>query len=170
MKVSDWLQNQSSEVMVTKIVTLKPTEPLAQAASVFLDNQISGAPVVDDDGKCIGVLSVTDVIGAAEKVADRQAKIADQFFGKSDLILPVSVYEEELAGVRDKLTPAAEQPVQNFMVTNLVTVAESDPIEKVIRSFVNAHVHRVIVTSPEGHLRGIIGTLDVLASLLRTPV
>lgn len=50
---------------------------------------------------------------------------------------PVNVYEEKLAGVRDELTPAAEQPLQSFMVTDLVTVAETDTIEKVIRSFVN---------------------------------
>ena len=53
------------------------------------------------------------------------------------------------------------------MISDLVEVAETDPIEKVIHNFVNAHVHRVIVTSPDGQLRGIISTIDLMASLLR---
>lgn len=169
MQISEWLNSSAAEVVVTEVITLKPTDRLADAASEFLRNQISGAPVVDEAGKCIGVLSVTDIVGASEKVAQRQAKVLDEFFAKCDLVLPASVYEDELAQVRDRLSPAAEQSVSNFMVTDLVTVSEDDSIEKVVRSFVDAHVHRVIVADADGKLKGIISTIDVMALLLRVP-
>ena len=167
MRIGEWLNSPSGEMVVTRVITLKPTDSLAHAASEFLRNQISGAPVVEDDGKCVGVLSVTDVIAAAQQVATEHATTIDQFFARSDLVLPASVYEAELTKVRDQLSPAAEQPVRKFMVTDLVTVETSDPIQKVVRSFVDAHVHRILVTDPAGKLRGIISTIDVIAALLR---
>lgn len=167
MQISDWLNGACTDAIVTDVITLKPTDRLADAASEFLRNQISGAPVVDEDGKCIGVLSVTDVVRAPEKVAQRQAEALDEFFEKSDLVLPTSVYEDKLSQVRDRLSEAAEQPVSNFMVTDLVTVHETDSLERVVRSFVDAHVHRVIVTDADGRLKGIISTIDVMALLLR---
>ena len=170
MQVNEFLQRTAGEIMVTDVTTLQPGDSLASAAYKFLHKQISGAPVVDDNGKCVGVLSVTDIVGAAEKVSQRQAQVAEAFFAKSDLILPASVYEEDLAEVRDKIAPAAEQPVSNFMVADIVSVKVSDSIEKIVRDFVDAHVHRVLVVDDEGKLVGLISTIDVLASLLRIPV
>ena len=170
MQINEFLQRPAEDVMVTHVTTLRPEDTLANAAYKFLHEQISGAPVVDEDGKCVGVLSVTDVVGAAEKVASRQAEVAEAFFSRSDLILPESVYEADLAEVRDKIAPAAEQPVANFMVADIVAVKANDSIEKIVRDFVDAHVHRVLVVDDEGKLVGLISTIDVLASLLRIPV
>lgn len=170
MQVSEFLQRRADEVMVKDVTSLQPEDSLANAAYTFLHKQISGAPVVDESGVCVGVLSVTDVLGAGEKVAAVQAEIAEAFFARSDLVLPASVYEEELQQVKDKIAPAAEQPVSNFMVTDLVAVHASDPLEKVVRDIIDAHVHRVLVTDEQGKLLGLISTIDVLAALLRVPV
>lgn len=169
MLLSRWLETSTADLMVTDLITLKPTDSLADAANVLLREKISGAPVVDADGKCVGVLSRTDLISAESKVAAQQEQAADEFFAQTDLILPVSVYEDKIAAVRDKLTPTAEQPVSRFMVKNLVTARDTDPIEKVVRSFIETHIHRVLVTDSAGKLRGIISTIDVMASLLRVP-
>lgn len=170
MQINEFLQRPAGEVMVDDVTTLQPDDSLANAAYKFLHKQISGAPVVDADGKCVGVLSVTDVVGAAEKVANRQAEVAEAFFGRSDLILPASVYEDDLVEVRDKIAPAAEQPVRNFMITDIVSVKSSASIEEVVRDIVDAHVHRVLVVDDEGKLVGLISTIDVLASLLQVMV
>lgn len=170
MQINDFLKRRADDVMITNVTTLGPNDSLANAAYKFLHYQISGAPVVDQVGKCIGVLSVTDVVGAAEKVAARQAEVADAFFGRSDLILPASVYEKDLADVRDKIAPAAEQPVSSFMVSDIVAVKADDTLEKIVRNFVDAHVHRVLVVDDDDRLLGLVSTIDVMASLLRIPV
>lgn len=168
MKINEFLRLRANEVMVTDVTTLRPDETLANAAHKFLHQQISGAPVVNEAGECVGVLSVTDVVGAAEKAETRQAEIAEAFFAKSDLVLPVSVYEEDLAEVRDNLGPTAEQPVANFMVKDVVAVKANDAIETIIRDFVDAHIHRVLVVDDVGKLVGLISTIDVMAKLLRS--
>jgi len=170
MDTTEFLQKRAEEVMVHDVTTLRRDDTLANAAYTFLHKQISGAPVVDNDGRCVGVLSVTDVLGAAEKVAERQAEIAEAFFSRSDLVLPATVYEDDLAAVRDKIAPAAEQPVEIFMVKDLVWIRSDDTVEKVARDFIDAHIHRVLVIDNKGKLAGLITTTDVIAALLRTSV
>lgn len=50
------------EIMVTSLVTFKPDMPLSSAMAVLLSKRISGAPVVDDDGMLIGMLSELDCL------------------------------------------------------------------------------------------------------------
>ena len=169
MDTSEFLQKRAEDVMVRDVTVLRRDDSLAQAAYTFLYKRISGAPVVDADGKCVGVLSVTDILGASEKVAERQAEIAEAFFSRSDLVLPATVFEDDLAAVRDKIEPAAEQPVKNFMVEDIVWVRSDDTIERVARDFIDARIHRVLVIDSEGKLAGLITTVDVIAALLRTP-
>lgn len=170
MDTNDFLQKRAEEVMVRDVTVVRRDDTLAHAAYTFLHKQISGAPVLDADGKCVGVLSVTDILGAAEKVAERQAEIAEAFFSRSDLILPSTVYEDDLTAVRDKIEPAAEQPVENFMVEDIVWVRSDDTIARVAQDFVDARIHRVLVIDADGKLAGLITTVDVIAALLRVPV
>ncbi len=59
------------------------------------------------------------------------------------------------------------------MATDLVAVEATDKLETVIQKFIDAHIHRVIVTDDLGKLIGIVSTTDVLAAILqenRSPV
>ena len=145
VKISDYLKRPAREVMVTDIVTLSADETLAMAASKFLAEQISGAPVVDNDGTCVGVLTITDVMRATEEVAIRRTEATDAFFSNADLLLPATVVESQLSQIRDELLPAANQPVSSFMTTDIVSIQEHDQLETVVRDFVNADIHRVLV-------------------------
>lgn len=93
--------------------------------------------------------------------------LATSNFFSSNLALPESVYLEKLEQVRDKLSPAAEQPVEHFMTTDLVSVSTEDSLQEIVQSMVDAHLHRVLVIDQDKQLQGIIATTDVLAALLR---
>lgn len=168
MEVRDWLeQTTANDVMVQQVVTLSPKDIVAQAADVLLREQISGAAVVDAAGSCVGVLSVSDIISAEDKVAAERRKAAESSFWNSNLALPSHIYGEKLADLRDKTAPAAEQPVERFMTTDLVSVRENTALATVLQRMVDAHIHRVLVLDAEQRLQGIISTTDVLAALLR---
>lgn len=53
------------DYMAKRLVTLSPEMEINHAMSVLLDGRISGAPVVDDKGKLVGVLSKKDCLKAA---------------------------------------------------------------------------------------------------------
>ena len=51
-----------SDFMAKRLVTLHPQTNVVEAMSVLLDKKISGAPVVDDSGALVGVLSEVDLM------------------------------------------------------------------------------------------------------------
>jgi len=50
------------DYMSTKLVTFNQRDNVVAAMAVLLDKKISGAPVVDDDGALVGVLSEVDLM------------------------------------------------------------------------------------------------------------
>jgi len=53
------------DYMATKLMTLTPETDIDQAIRLLLDNRLSGAPVVDGEGKLVGVLSKKDCLKVA---------------------------------------------------------------------------------------------------------
>lgn len=47
----------AEDIMVTRLVTIRPHVDVLDAVRILLKNKISGAPVVDADGKYLGVFS-----------------------------------------------------------------------------------------------------------------
>jgi len=60
----------AEDIMTKEVIPLSQDMPLRDAAALLFHNQISGAPVVDAQGRCVGVLSATDFLRLAERQAD----------------------------------------------------------------------------------------------------
>lgn len=54
------------DVMNSDVVPLRGDDSVTHAASVLIEHKISGAPVVDDTGLCVGVISSTDFVRCAD--------------------------------------------------------------------------------------------------------
>ncbi len=50
------------DYMAQRLITLTPRTNVFEAIQVLLDNRISGAPVVDDEGRLLGMLSEVDIM------------------------------------------------------------------------------------------------------------
>ncbi|MDJ0864658.1 MAG: CBS domain-containing protein [Myxococcota bacterium] len=55
---------RARSIMTRSLVTLKPEMPAVDAAKILVDRAISGAPVVDPDGRLLGLLSEYDCLRA----------------------------------------------------------------------------------------------------------
>jgi CBS domain-containing protein len=56
-----------SEVMTVKVLTVKPDQPADAAVDIIVDHVITGVPVVDEDNRCIGIVSESDVLSKTGK-------------------------------------------------------------------------------------------------------
>src|SRR3954462_15617721 len=56
------------EVMTRDVVTLRPDQPVAEAADVLAGKKIGAAPVVDADGKLVGLLRDEDLIVSEARI------------------------------------------------------------------------------------------------------
>jgi CBS domain-containing protein len=57
----------AADLMTTPVRTIPHAMSLREAAQLLIRDSISGAPVVDADGRCVGVLSSSDFVTWAGK-------------------------------------------------------------------------------------------------------
>jgi CBS domain-containing protein len=66
------------DIMTTGVVTVRPDTPYRTVAALFREHRVSGFPVTGDDGKVIGVVTETDLLGLAAGQRDRRHNPGDQ--------------------------------------------------------------------------------------------
>ncbi len=146
---------QAKDVMQRNVITVSPDLSLAQARDIFARSNISGAPVVDEEGLC-GVISLADIVRVA------LSKDFDDFPDASYFLGFPAFYTSELSG---SLNQNLEQRlVEDAMTEYVYTVTPDERISVVALTMRQHHIHRVIVV--EGaNVVGIITTLDLIQVL-----
>jgi CBS domain-containing protein len=165
--LNEWLRTQTAEhVMTRNVAVLRDSDSIGDAVRLFLREQITGAPVVNQSGECVGVLSGTDVLNFEQKrgASKSAVKTRRRSFDSWDW---GEHWWREFGRIGEEMKPQMEEAVTKYMTRDVVSVAEDAPIAVVVRQMVDAHVHRVLVLDHERHPRGIITTMDVLSATLR---
>jgi CBS domain-containing protein len=141
---------RARDVMVAEPVCVEPSTTVRQLARIFEENEISGAPVVDQEGRVVGIVSKTDLIRRCSE---------------GSLDLPPAYLCEVLGEDSDEDSELIPEPlvcVQDFMTEDPVTVRLQTPAGQIARLMVEQHIHRVVVTDEERFPLGIITTMDLL--------
>jgi CBS domain-containing protein len=143
--------------LMSEDVTAIPEHMSLQgAAHVLAQFDISGAPVVDEQGRCIGVLSANDFVGWAEK--DKRAVRSDVAHPETGAFFPWQLMEI-------KELPVDE--VSQYMTADPVTARPATSLGELACKMRDAHIHRVIVVDKESRPIGIFSSTDVLAAVAR---
>src|SRR5262249_35842315 len=126
---------------------------LRAAARLLAQGRVTGAPVIDGQGRLVGVLSATDFVHWVEN--DEFAPIQRRVHAEC----MCSDWQVADAG----LLPADQVSVH--MTRDVVTVPPTAGIEDLARRMLDAHIHRLIVVDAENRPVGIISTTDMLAAV-----
>ena len=145
----------TADVMSRQVKVIPQDMPLPAAARILSEARISGAPVVDADGRCLGVLSAIDFVHWARHGAE-----ADQVRAA-----PRSCFCSDWQVVNVNVLPGDEVP--RHMTPGPVTVLPTTPITEVARIMSEAHIHRVIVADMKGRPIGIVTSTDILAAIAK---
>jgi len=135
------------DVMSTQVVAVKRGASFKEMAASLRQYRVSAFPVIDDDGKVIGVVSEADLL-AKEALADDLAGIPGVITG----ILHHKEHEK-----------AGGLTAGEMMTHPAVTVRPEDPVGHAARVMYSLQVKRLPVVDSAGHLVGIISRADVLA-------
>jgi CBS domain-containing protein len=142
----------AGDLMTRDVVVVPEDMSLRTAAHLLAEAAISGAPVVDAEGRCVGVLSATDFVRWAEEAPAVPRRLA----------VAVPVYSEwEIMDV--DLLPTEE--VRTFMTADPVTVPPSTGLGTLARHMINAHIHRVIVVDKNQVPIGVVSSTDILSAV-----
>lgn len=144
------------DFMQKDVLTLAPETPLINAHRFFVEEEIHGAPVVEDDGKVVGVVSTMDLLRAVEEEHERGSTGSSYF--RESLEFSASGWSNLSSDFQDRLT---ELTVRDIMNAEIVGVRPETPAAEVARVIRNQRVHRVLVLQ-EGKLVGLVSTFDLV--------
>lgn len=141
------------DVMNPDVMTVAADMTTDELAGFLNEREISGAPVVDEQGHFIGVVSMTDIARHLAEPADFDVAPAGFYRDTGDEVTLEDYSQRYIEGhaatVRDVMTPVIHQ------VSAAASVADA------ARIMVDRHIHRLVVTVDRQPV-GMITSMDLL--------
>jgi CBS domain-containing protein len=144
------------DVMTTDIVTFSPTDNVRDAMQVLVDRGIDAAPVVDDHGRVVGLLSTGDLI-----VQETQL----HFPTVISLLGATITLPSETRHFEEDLEKALGASVGEVMTEDPVTCRDDDTIEAAATKMHEHDVSRLPVVRGD-LLVGVVSRTDILRAIL----
>jgi CBS domain-containing protein len=150
--VSDMSRHRISDLMNSDVVCARPGMTVAEVRDLLATRGIGGAPVVDDSGKILGVVSQSDLV--------RQTSQRTTVGESGHFFTNVSEYRE-LANLPRDLSDA---PVETVMSKEAYTVPQDSSAAAGAKMMRERKIHRLLVTDG-GLLVGVVTALDLLRAV-----
>jgi CBS domain-containing protein len=142
----------AKDIMRKKIITVGGWLTLPELAKIFEEHAITGAPVVDESGLVLGVVSQTDLVRSRREASDG-----------------VPLYHRELdaplATLGLHFEEVEQSRVAQIMTPGAISFDQETPVEKLAAAMLERHIHRVLITRAD-RLAGIVTTMDLLRALV----
>ncbi len=145
----------AADLMTANPLSLRDSASLREAIAFLIDRSISGAPVIDEAGRPVGVLTRGDVL-----VHDRETV---EYVGEPEHESGAPLKRRDWD--RFQIEKVDTTVVRDLMTPAIFSVAANTPATAVIGQLRDLNVHRVFVTDDNGVLVGVISALDVLRHL-----
>jgi CBS domain-containing protein len=152
----------AKDIMEKQVVRVGANQPVMDVCRLFYEEEISGAPVVDDADQVVGVVSLTDLIRTAQSEHDDLTG-GSTFYRQ--MVAPPPSWFGEVGEFENRL---AGTLVSEVMTEEVVAVSPDTPISLVVKKILDHHIHRVLVldeTREYDHLAGIISVFDLVKLL-----
>ena len=124
------------DVMAKGAICIAAGESMDQVAQALRERGISGLPVVNEDGRCIGIISAMDFV---TRVTAGGAGAAGRSGGDT---------------------------AESFMTRGAICVTPDSMMAEAARIMRDQHVHRLPVIDEQTRLLGVITSTDVVAAVV----
>ena len=145
------------QVRTTDVLTFRPTDTVESAARALSERRLGGAPVVDDDGRVVGLLEDDDLIVQETR---RHFPTVISVFG-AYLELPSSLRHFEA-----DLRKAVGATVSDVMDAEAPTCRPDDTLETVATTLHDRNASRMAVVDDDGRLLGIVSRGDLVRAIV----
>jgi CBS-domain-containing membrane protein len=150
----------AAELMSANPVSVREDATLKEALALLIDKGFSAAPVIDDAGRPVGVLSRSDVL-IHDRESAQYLRKAPEYYHKEELHTPAG----EPLGKGFQVEKVDRTMVRDIMTPAIFTVAPETPAARVVHDLLSLKVHRLFVIDDNGVLVGVVSTFDVLRHL-----
>ncbi|KAB2891542.1 MAG: CBS domain-containing protein [Desulfobulbaceae bacterium] len=144
----------AADIMTKEVITVSLTTTVQELAKILATHDISGAPVVDEQGGIIGVVTESDLIDQNKKVhIPTVVSILDSFF-----------FLENPDKMEQEMRKIAGSTVADIYSSPARSVTLNTPIDEIATIMAEKGIHTLPVVE-DGKLCGIIGKKDIIRSI-----
>jgi len=143
---------QAQDVMARDVLTVMPKTSITVALDLMLKRKVSGLPVLDENGKLVGILTEGDLLRRRETGTGTKHRSRLLSF----IVGPGREAEE--------FVHSNSRMVGDLMTPSVVSVPETATLDDIVTMMEKHHIRRVPVMKGD-HLVGIVSRADLLRAL-----
>ncbi len=143
------------DIMKAEVITVGEDVTVKELAQLFEKHGVSGAPVVDEQNRVIGMVTEGDLV----------ALDADLHFPLYIQFLDSLIYLQSMHKFEERLRKAVGAYVRDVMTRDVFTVTPDSTVRQVATIMSRHKINRVPVVDDQGVPVGIVGRHEVLASI-----
>ena len=143
---------KARDVMTLGVYTVKPTTSVKDVARLFMERRISAVPVVDDQGKIVGIVSEGDLLHRSEISTQR----------RHPWWLDLMVRDEVLDA--EEYIKARAKQVADIMTRNVITAETDTPLQEIAEILAKYTIKRVPIVR-DGRLVGIVSRANLVQAI-----
>ena len=129
------------DVMTAEVACVTPELSLEALTALFVEGNISGAPVVNENGRPIGMVSKTDLVEERHLDGETRFEVIE-----TD---PRRITEQSRCCVRDIMMPLA------------FVLRETDSVQQAAALMATENIHHVPIVGDDGTVVGILSAFDL---------
>lgn len=148
---------QAKDIMTKKVITINKNASIGELSELLIKNKISGVPVVDNDGKLVGIATEGDIM----------VQNADLHFPRYFKLLDSIIYLESLGNFKRNLRKYLATRVEDIMTEKVRVVKKDTLVNKIADIMIENNINRVPVVGERGSLVGIITRADIVKSMAK---
>jgi CBS domain-containing protein len=141
------------DIMTTSVITATPHMTIHEAARLFVDNRISGMPVVDANGRVVGIVSQGDLLHRVENDTVHERRRWWLEFLLSSPRAQAARYVKEHGHV-----------VGDVMCDKVISITEDMRLDQIADLMERRHLKRVPVLK-DGKLVGIVSRSNLIRAV-----
>jgi CBS domain-containing protein len=141
----------AADLMTTNPVSIRQDATVGEAIAFLGDHGVSGAPVIDEAGRAVGVVTQSDLL-----IHQREG---------TGHLAPERLPHGHRLPEGFHVETADPCPVSDVMTPGVFSVTLQTPASRVVAEMLALKVHRLFVVEDDGTLIGVISALDILRHL-----
>ncbi|MGD9329799.1 MAG: CBS domain-containing protein [Desulfobacterales bacterium] len=148
----------AKDIMTRNVITVSPDTDITQATKILLEHRINGLPVLDADGKLVGIVCQSDMIAQQKRIPlPSLFTLLDGYIS----LTSAKHFEKEVQKI-------AATRVAQAMTADPLTIQPGTSLEEIASLMVGKKLHTLPVVD-NGVLVGVVGKEDMLRTLMGAP-
>ncbi len=146
----------AQDIMTQNVVSVTQETSVRDLARALLNNNISGVPVLDKNGKLCGIATESDLIFQNKRLhVPPFITILDSF-----------LFLDNPEKMEQELKKIAGATVLDIYTEEVVSIEPGTPLDEIATIMIEKKMHTLPVLSENGEMVGIVGKKDIIRTIL----